>query len=60
MNTKRYMIIIKGEIKTPEISFCEHNDDKTKWNVKFNDSGNPQWGQLEILEEGVWTEYKEE
>ena len=36
MNTKRYMIIIKGEIKTPEISFCEYNDDKTKWNIKFN------------------------
>lgn len=36
MNTRKYMIIIKGEIKTPKISFFEHNDDKTKWNVKFD------------------------
>lgn len=36
MNTKRYMIIIKGEIKTPEISFCQYSNDNKKWNVKFN------------------------
>lgn len=36
MYTRKYMIIIKGKIKTSEISFCEYNNDNQKWNVKFN------------------------
>ena len=38
---------------------CQH-DAFLPIRVKGRDSGNPQWGQLEILEDGVWTEYKEE
>lgn len=30
------MIIIKGKIKTSEISFCQHSNDAKKWNVKFD------------------------
>lgn len=35
MNTKKYMIIIKGEIKTPEIISCGYNTDTKKWDVQF-------------------------
>lgn len=36
MNTRYYMIIIKGEVKTPEIMSCVYNRDNQKWDVKFN------------------------
>jgi len=36
MNTRYYMVIIKGEIKTSEIMSCVYNRDIHKWNVKFN------------------------
>ncbi|MDE6743405.1 MAG: AAA family ATPase [Lachnospiraceae bacterium] len=36
MNTRKYMIIIKGEIKTSEIMSCRYNSDTKKWDVKFN------------------------
>lgn len=36
MNTKKYMVIIKGEIKTSEIMSCVYNRDTQKWDVKFN------------------------
>ena len=36
MNTRYYMVIIKGEIKTSEIMSCVYNRDKQKWDVKFN------------------------
>ena len=36
MNTRYYMIIIKGEIKTSEITSCVYNRDTGKWDVKFN------------------------
>ncbi|MDE7426166.1 MAG: hypothetical protein K2N51_21115 [Lachnospiraceae bacterium] len=38
---------------------CQH-DAFLPIRVKGRDSGNPQWEQLEILEDGVWREYKEE
>lgn len=36
MNTRYYMILIKGEIKTSEIMSCQYNRDTKKWDVKFN------------------------
>ena len=36
MNTRYYMIIIKGKIKTSEIMSCEYNRVTQKWDVKFN------------------------
>ena len=36
MNTRYYMIIIKGEIKTSEIMSCVYNRETQKWDVKFN------------------------
>src|SRR3712207_9193050 len=36
MNTKLYMIIIKGTIKTSEIVSCIYNRKTKKWDVKFN------------------------
>lgn len=39
MNTKKHMIIIKGEIKTKNISSCRYNSDSKKWDVIFIGSG---------------------
>lgn len=36
MNTRCYMIIIKGEIKTSEVSSCLYNNTTQKWDVRFN------------------------
>ena len=36
MDTRFYMVIIKGEIKTSEIMSCVYNRDNQKWDVKFN------------------------
>lgn len=36
MNTRYYMVIIKGEIKTSEIMSCGYNRNTPKWDVKFN------------------------
>lgn len=36
MNTRYYMVIIKGKIKTSEIMSCVYNRDTQKWDVKFN------------------------
>ena len=36
MNTRYYMVIIKGEIKTSEIMSCGYNRNTQKWDVKFN------------------------
>lgn len=36
MNTRKHMIIIKGEIKTPEIKSCKYNADTKKMVVVFN------------------------
>ena len=35
MNTRKYMIIVKDEIKTSEILRCEYNSNTTKWDVIF-------------------------
>lgn len=36
MDTKKYVIIIKGKISTSEIEFCRYNNYTRKWDVKFN------------------------
>ncbi|MDE6607953.1 MAG: AAA family ATPase [Lachnospiraceae bacterium] len=36
MNTKKYMIIIKGEIRTGSIASCEQNPNTRKWDVVFH------------------------
>lgn len=36
MNPKKHMIIVKGEIKTPEIISCQYNGNTKKIDVKFN------------------------
>ena len=36
MNTRYYMVIIKGEKKTSEIMSCGYNRNTQKWDVKFN------------------------
>ena len=33
MNTRNYMIIIRGEIKTSEVISCVYDQDTMKWNV---------------------------
>lgn len=36
MNTKNYMIIVKGKIKTSEIKSCVYDKDNEKWDIEFN------------------------
>ena len=36
MNTRQYMIILKGKIATTEIVSCRYDEDTNKWDVKFN------------------------
>ena len=36
MNTRYYMVIIKGEIKTSGIMSCVYNRNTKKWDVQFN------------------------
>ena len=36
MNTRHPMIIIKGEIKTSEVKYCEYSHNSHKWEVQFN------------------------
>ena len=36
MNTLECMIIVKGEIKTKQISYCEYNELTHKYDIRFN------------------------
>lgn len=36
MNTRKNMLIIKGEIKTPDIRYCKYNSATQKMDVEFN------------------------
>lgn len=36
MNTKHYMLVIKGQIKTSEVISCVYNSSTRKWDVTFN------------------------
>ncbi len=35
MNTKAYMVIIKGEIRTSEVQSCQYDHLTNKWDVTF-------------------------
>lgn len=48
MNTRYYMVLIKGEIKTSEIMSCQYNKDMNKWNVKFNNGKTYSYGYLNV------------
>ncbi|MDE7268031.1 MAG: DNA helicase, partial [Lachnospiraceae bacterium] len=36
MNTKKHLIILKGEIKTSEIKYCKYNAYTQKMDIEFN------------------------
>lgn len=48
MNTRYYMVIIKGEIKTSEIMSCVYNRDTQKWDVKFNNGKTYSYAYLNV------------
>lgn len=48
MNTRYNMVIIKGEIKTPEIMSCIYNRDTKKWDVKFNNGKTYSYGYSNV------------
>ena len=55
MNTRKYMIILKGKIATAEIVSCRYNEDTKKWDVKFN-NGNGylyNYANVEVLTDPV-------
>lgn len=48
MNTRCYMVIIKGEIKTSEIMSCGYNRNTQKWDVKFNNGKTYSYAYLNV------------
>lgn len=48
MNTRYYMVIIKGKIKTSEIETCVYNRDTQKWDVKFNTGKTYSYAYLNV------------
>lgn len=48
MNTRNYMIIIKGEIKTSEIMSCVYNKVTQKWDVKFKTQKTYSYAYLNV------------
>lgn len=48
MNTRAYMIIIQGEIKTSEIMSCVYNRDIRKWEVEFNNGTVSSYAYSEV------------
>ena len=48
MNSRYYMIIIKGEIKTSEIMSCVYNSNTQKWDVKFNNGKTYAYAYLNV------------
>ena len=48
MNTRYYMVIIKGEIKTSEIMSCGYNRNTQKWDVKFNNGKTYSYAHLNV------------
>lgn len=48
MNTRKNMILIKGEIKTPEIVSCRYDKDTGKWNVTFNNGKTYSYGYTNV------------
>ena len=48
MDTRYYMIIIKGEIKTTEVMSCVYNTETHKWNVKFNNGKSYPYAYMNV------------
>lgn len=48
MDTRYYMIIIKGEIKTSKVMSCTYNRNDQKWDVKYNDGKIYQYAYLNV------------
>ena len=48
MNTRYYMVIIKGEIKTSEIMSCGYNRNTQKWDVKFNNGKTYSYAYMNV------------
>lgn len=48
MNSRDNMIIIKNEIKTPEILSCKYNADTKKMDVKFNNGKTYSYAYLNV------------
>lgn len=48
MNTRYYMVIIKGKIKTSEIMSCVYNRNTQKWDVKFNNEKTYSYAYLNV------------
>ncbi len=48
MNTRYYMVIIKGEIKTSEVMSCKCNSDSQKWVVKFKNGKTYSYAYLNV------------
>ena len=48
MDTRYYMIIIKGEIKTNEVMSCVYDTNTCKWNVEFNNGRSYQYAYTNV------------
>ena len=48
MDTRYYMIIIKGEIKTTEVMSCVYDAKTHKWNVKFNNGKSYPYAYMNV------------
>ena len=48
MNTRDYMVIIKGEIKTSQIMSCVYNQADRKWDVEFNNGKTYSYAYLNV------------
>lgn len=48
MNTRYNMIIIKGEIKTSEVTSCVYNRNTQKWDVKFNNGKTYSYAYMNV------------
>ena len=48
MNTRYFMILIKGEIKTSEITSCVYHKDEHKWDVTFQNGKTYSYAYLNV------------
>lgn len=48
MNTRKYMILIKGEIKTQEIKSCKYNSGTKKWDVEYHNGKTYSYNYLNV------------
>lgn len=48
MNARKQMILIKGEIKTSDIKFCQYNRETHKWDVDYGKGKIYSYGYLNV------------